>query len=101
MIRVIDFKRDNYGVPGTVAAIEYDPNRTARIALVHYRDGDKRYILAPQGLQVGDVVKVLGTDLTGATSVSFNGAAATFTVVSRYLITTTVPGGARSGKSGW
>ena len=56
-LRVIDFKRDKFGVPGKVAAIEYDPNRTARIALVRYRDGDQRYILAPLGLQVGDVVE--------------------------------------------
>jgi large subunit ribosomal protein L2 len=56
-LRVIDFKRDKHGVPGKVASIEYDPNRTARIALVHYRDGDKRYILAPAGLQVGMVVQ--------------------------------------------
>jgi large subunit ribosomal protein L2 len=55
-IRIIDFKRDKFGVPGKVAAIEYDPNRTARIALVHYADGDKRYILAPSGLQVDDTV---------------------------------------------
>ncbi len=55
-LRVIDFKRDNFGVTGKVAAIEYDPNRTARIALVHYRNGDKRYVLAPQGLNVGDVI---------------------------------------------
>ncbi|MDR2198532.1 MAG: 50S ribosomal protein L2 [Deltaproteobacteria bacterium] len=54
--RVIDFKRDKEGVPGTVASIEYDPNRGARIALVSYRDGDKRYILAPQGLKTGDLV---------------------------------------------
>jgi large subunit ribosomal protein L2 len=45
MLRLIDFKRDKFGVPGKVAAIEYDPNRSARIALVHYADGDKRYIL--------------------------------------------------------
>ena len=45
--RIIDFRRDKVDVPGTVATIEYDPNRSARIALVHYRDGDKRYILAP------------------------------------------------------
>ncbi len=51
--RVIDFKRDKDGVPATVAAIEYDPNRSARIALLHYADGDKRYILAPVGLEVG------------------------------------------------
>jgi large subunit ribosomal protein L2 len=54
--RRIDFKRDKLGVPGKVATIEYDPNRTARIALVHYRDGEKRYILAPLGLKVGDPI---------------------------------------------
>ncbi|MDX2269403.1 MAG: 50S ribosomal protein L2 [Bryobacter sp.] len=51
--RIIDFKRDKAGVPATVAAIEYDPNRSARIALLHYVDGEKRYILAPVGLKVG------------------------------------------------
>ena len=51
--RLIDFKRDKVGVPATVASIEYDPNRTARIALLHYADGEKRYILAPDGLSVG------------------------------------------------
>jgi large subunit ribosomal protein L2 len=55
-IRIIDFKRDKFGVPGRVAAIEYDPGRTARIALIFYRDGDKRYILAPTGLEVGATV---------------------------------------------
>jgi large subunit ribosomal protein L2 len=55
-LRIIDFKRNNFGVPGKVAAIEYDPNRSARIALVHYADGDKRYILWPVGLKVGDTV---------------------------------------------
>jgi large subunit ribosomal protein L2 len=55
-LRLIDFKRDKWGIPGKVASIEYDPNRTARIALIHYRDGEKRYILAPVSLQVGDVV---------------------------------------------
>ncbi len=54
--RVIDFKRNKYGVPATVAAIEYDPNRSSRIALLHYSDGEKRYILAPVGLKVGDRV---------------------------------------------
>src|SRR5216117_3748072 len=54
--RVIDFRRDKDGVPAKVATIEYDPNRTARIALLHYLDGEKRYILAPQGLEVGDTV---------------------------------------------
>jgi large subunit ribosomal protein L2 len=54
--RVIDFKRDKHGVPAKVATIEYDPNRTARIALLHYADGEKRYILAPQGLSVGDKI---------------------------------------------
>ena len=54
--RIIDFKRDKAGVPAKVAAIEYDPNRTARIALLHYVDGEKRYILAPVGLEVGRTV---------------------------------------------
>src|SRR5881398_3224391 len=54
--RIIDFKRNKLGVPAKVAHIEYDPNRTARIALLHYLDGEKRYILAPQGLEVGDTV---------------------------------------------
>jgi large subunit ribosomal protein L2 len=54
--RVIDFRRDKDGVPAKVAAIEYDPNRNARIALLHYRDGEKRYIVAPDGLSVGDEV---------------------------------------------
>lgn len=51
--RLVDFKRDKIGIPANVAAIEYDPNRTARIALLHYADGEKRYILAPDGLAVG------------------------------------------------
>jgi len=55
-LRIIDFKRNNFGVPGKVAAIEYDPNRSARIALIHYANGDKRYILWPVGLKVGDTV---------------------------------------------
>ncbi len=55
--RVIDFKRDKHGVPATVAAIEYDPNRSARIALLHYKDGEKRYILQPEGLKVGMTVQ--------------------------------------------
>jgi large subunit ribosomal protein L2 len=54
--RVIDFKRDKIGVQAKVAHIEYDPNRTARIALLHYVDGDKRYILAPDGLKQGDII---------------------------------------------
>ena len=54
--RLIDFKRDKFDVPAKVATIEYDPNRTARISLLHYADGEKRYIIAPQGLNVGDVV---------------------------------------------
>jgi large subunit ribosomal protein L2 len=56
-LRIIDFKRGKLGVPGRVASIEYDPNRSARIALIHYADGDKRYILAPLGLNLGDTVK--------------------------------------------
>jgi large subunit ribosomal protein L2 len=54
--RIIDFKRNKPGVPARVAGIEYDPNRSARIALLHYSDGEKRYILAPVGLHVGDTV---------------------------------------------
>lgn len=54
--RLIDFKRDKDGIPAKVASIEYDPNRSAYIALLHYADGEKRYILAPLGLQVGDTV---------------------------------------------
>jgi large subunit ribosomal protein L2 len=54
--RVVDFRRDKDGIPARVAAIEYDPNRNARIALLHYRDGEKRYILAPAQLAVGDVL---------------------------------------------
>jgi large subunit ribosomal protein L2 len=56
MLRIIDFKRDKTDIPGRVAAIEYDPNRSARIALIFYVDGEKRYILAPVGLNVGDTV---------------------------------------------
>ncbi len=55
--RIIDFKRDKTGIPARVAAIEYDPNRSARIALLHYTDGEKRYILAPLGLQLDDIVE--------------------------------------------
>jgi large subunit ribosomal protein L2 len=54
--RVVDFRRDKLGVPAQVAALEYDPNRSARLALLHYQDGEKRYILAPDGLGVGDLV---------------------------------------------
>src|ERR1700756_4156638 len=54
--RVVDFKRDKLGIPAVVAAIEYDPNRSARIALLHYADGEKRYIIHPDGLKVGQKV---------------------------------------------
>jgi len=57
MYRLIDFRRDKDGIPAKVAAIEYDPNRSARIALLHYADGEKRYIIAPVGLEVGDTVE--------------------------------------------
>lgn len=57
MLRIIDFKRDKAGIPGKVASIEYDPNRSARIALINYVDGEKRYILAPLGLKVGDTIE--------------------------------------------
>lgn len=54
--RIIDYRRDKIGIPGKVMAIEYDPNRTARIALICYADGEKRYILAPEGLKPGDII---------------------------------------------
>jgi len=55
-IRIVDFKREKYGIPARVAAIEYDPNRTARLALLFYADGEKRYIIAPLDLRIGDTV---------------------------------------------
>jgi large subunit ribosomal protein L2 len=61
LYRIVDFKRDKAGIPAKVAAIEYDPNRSARIALLHYADGEKRYILHPIGLQIGTTV-VSGPD---------------------------------------
>ena len=60
--RMIDFKRNKYGMEGIVAGIEYDPNRNARIALIHYVDGEKRYILHPKGLKVGDTI-ISGSEL--------------------------------------
>ena len=60
--RVVDFKREKFGIPATVKTIEYDPNRNVRISLVFYADGEKRYILTPEGLNVGDVI-VSGTDV--------------------------------------
>ncbi len=61
-LRIIDFKRDKIAIPGKVASIEYDPNRSARIALIHYVDGEKRYILAPLGLKSGDTI-IAGDDV--------------------------------------
>src|SRR5574341_1827637 len=62
--RMIDFRRDKIGIPATVAHIEYDPNRSARIALLHYADGEKRYIIAPVGLKMGDsVISVPDADI--------------------------------------
>lgn len=67
--RIIDFKRDKDGIPGRVATIEYDPNRTANIALIHYADGEKRYILAPKGLKVDDqVMSGIGSDIRAGNS---------------------------------
>lgn len=63
LYRQVDFLRDKLDVPATIASIEYDPNRTARIALLHYRDGEKRYMIAPQGLQVGE--RVVSSDKEG------------------------------------
>lgn len=65
LYRIIDFKRDKKGVPAVVAEIEYDPNRTARIALLNYADGEKRYILAPQGLKQGDKIMAGADSRTG------------------------------------
>jgi len=66
--RIIDFKRDILDIPAKVAAIEYDPNRTAHLALLHYTNGVKRYIPAPEGLKVGDVIRsAMTTDLNGFT----------------------------------
>ena len=66
--RKIDFTRTKDGVPATVATIEYDPNRTCRIALLHYHDGAKRYILAPKGLEVGDkIMSGRGAEIRPAT----------------------------------
>ena len=62
MYRLVDFKRDKKDIPATVKTIEYDPNRTAFIALISFVDGEKRYILAPQGLQVGETV-ISGEDV--------------------------------------
>ena len=63
--RIIDFKRNKYGLQGTVRSIEYDPNRNARIALIHYLDGEKRYILHPKNLNVGDsIISGSGSPLT-------------------------------------
>ncbi len=64
-LRIIDFKRNKFDIPGTVATIEYDPNRTANIALIHYADGEKRYIIAPAGLTVG-MKDVSGSSATPA-----------------------------------
>jgi large subunit ribosomal protein L2 len=55
-IRIVDFRREKLGIPAKVASVEYDPNRSARIALLHYRDGEKRYIIAPLGLKPGDIL---------------------------------------------
>ncbi|MEG2014862.1 MAG: 50S ribosomal protein L2 [Clostridia bacterium] len=70
--RIIDFKRNKYDIPAKVATIEYDPNRTAFIALLHYADGEKRYILAPVGLNVGDTIIASATaDIKVGNSLSF------------------------------
>jgi len=71
--RVVDFKRDKTGVPAKVATLEYDPNRTARIALLNYRDGEKRYIVAPAGLQVGDeIVSGKGAEIKTGNALSLS-----------------------------
>ena len=66
MYRLIDFKREKREIPAKVASIEYDPNRSARIALLHYADGEKRYVLAPDQLKVGDQVVLVQTSGTAS-----------------------------------
>ena len=74
LYRIIDFRRDKLNVPAKVATIEYDPNRTARIALLHYADGEKRYILAPNGLQVGaQVVSGPAADIVAGNALPLRG----------------------------
>jgi len=74
LYRIIDFRRDKMGVPARVAAIEYDPNRSARIALLHYVDGEKRYILAPNGLEVGaQVVSGPAADIIAGNALPLKG----------------------------
>jgi large subunit ribosomal protein L2 len=71
--RIIDFKRDKDGIPGRVATIEYDPNRSANIALINYVDGEKRYILAPNGLKVGDTIySGIGSDIKVGNAMPLN-----------------------------
>ena len=65
MYRIIDFKRNKHGIEGIVKTVEYDPNRTARIALVYYKDGEKRYIIAPNGIKVGQKNYVRRNSNTG------------------------------------
>ena len=71
--RIIDFKRNKYGINGTVAAVEYDPNRNARIALIYYSDGEKQYILHPKNLNVGDtILSGSGSPLSNGNSLPLN-----------------------------
>jgi len=71
--RIIDFKRDKHGVPAKVYSIEYDPNRSARIALLHYADGEKRYIIAPNGLKVGTkIMSGSGSEISVGNSLPLN-----------------------------
>ena len=72
--RIIDFKRNKPGIPAKVFSIEYDPNRTCRIALLHYADGEKRYILAPEGLKVGSkIVSGPGSDIIVGNALTIKG----------------------------
>ncbi|MEW6054483.1 MAG: 50S ribosomal protein L2 [Nitrospirota bacterium] len=72
-LRLIDFRRDKTGIPARVATVEYDPNRSARIALLHYKDGEKRYIIAPSGLQVGEeLVSGKGAEIKTGNALSLN-----------------------------
>ena len=73
LYRQIDFRRDKTGVPATVASIEYDPNRTCRIALLHYHDGEKRYILAPNTLSGGEILQSGGLSQSQLAAADING----------------------------
>ena len=92
--RRIDFKREKFGVPAKVAAIEYDPNRSARLALLYYKDGDKRYIICPDGLKVGsDIMSGVNAEIKSGNALPLSitmrtGARPFATIISSYALRT-------------